>query len=118
MQEEFTENGVRYKWYLASSEGAGFIIFKDEHTDKEIKEAKREIRNTRDAVTIRIADKHDIMDEYWSKVFLYADNILGLHWSQIDKDVPELFNAIRTGKTPEEYVNSKEKIWKRFKITN
>lgn len=120
MQEEFASNGVRYKWYLASADGAGFIIFKDDHSDEQIKEAKREIRNTRDAVTIRIADKYDIVDDYWCKVFRYAEDTYFLNWQQIDKDIPELSNAIRTGKTHQEYVDSKWKSWKNgtFKISN
>lgn len=112
MQEEHTSNGVRYKWDLAGPNGASFIVFKDNHSDKEVKHAIREIRNDRDVVALRQASKYDLFDDYWLKLYRYADTILGLHWTQIDRDEPEIWNAMRTGKTPQQYVDSKVELWK------
>jgi hypothetical protein len=112
MQEEITNNGVRYKWNFAGPNGANFVIFPDGKSDHEIKEAIKELRAARDVVRLREANRYDLLDDYWGKVFKYAEDMYFLHWSQIEKDVPELFNAIRTGKTPEQYVDSKWKIWK------
>ena len=119
MQEEFASNGVRYKWDLAGANGASFIVFKDDHSDEEVKVAIAEIRCQRDVVCLRLANKYDLVDDYWSKVFQYAEHTYFLNWQQIDKDIPELSNAIRTGKTHQEYVDSKWKSWKNrtFKIS-
>lgn len=119
MQQEFASNGVRYKWDLAGANGASFIVFKENHSDEEIKSAIAEIRNRHDVVCLRQASRWDLLDDYWSKVYVYAEDMYFLSWTQIQKDVPELFNAIRTGKTPQEYVDSKWKSWKNgtFKIS-
>lgn len=117
MQEETTTNGMRYKWCLAGPQGAGFVVFIDNHTTEELKEAIREIRREQDVVWIRQANKEDLIEDYWQKVFRYADTTYYLSWKQIDYDIPELSNAMRTGKTPEQYVDSKWKIWKSPKIS-
>ena len=119
MQQKFASNGVRHKWDLAGSSGASFIVFKDDHSSEEVKVAIAEIRCQRDVVCLRLANRYDLVDDYWGKVFRYAEDTYFLNWQQINKDMPELFNSVRTGKTPEEYVDSKWKSWKNgtFKIS-
>ena len=53
MQE--TENGIAYDYGLASWKGAWFVLFKEKHhTLEDIKKAKRELKNSRDVVSLDI----------------------------------------------------------------
>lgn len=112
MYLEETSNGVRYHWYLHSADGAGFIFFKDNHPDSEVKAAIREIKNTRDCVSYRIANIHDYTDIYWGEVFKIAEKQYGLTWRQIDCDFEKLMKAYKKGVSPEEYVKKNLKKWR------
>lgn len=104
--EEITDNGVRFKWYLAGPQGAAFLLFPDlHHTQEDIQQAKAEIRHKRDAVSIRIADDYDRDEEYRSKIF--ADpRTKPLMWYEINADDRKLIRASRkAGMTPADYVS-------------
>jgi hypothetical protein len=61
---ETTSNGVKYDWWLASSQGAGFMLVKLPDTTKDqIDEAKREIRRNRDVVVMRVT-RIDVIVEF------------------------------------------------------
>lgn len=108
---EQTSNGVKYDWYLASADGASFIFFKYNHTDEEVKEAIKEIKNTRDCVHYRIANINDYVDMYWGEVFEIAENKYRLNWKQIDYDYSSLEKAYKKGVPAEEYVDEHHKKW-------
>jgi hypothetical protein len=53
-----TPNGVAYDWWLASSAGAGFALYREpHHTDEDIEAAKAYLRAERDVVEIRTYTK-------------------------------------------------------------
>lgn len=112
MQTEYTSNDVRYKWDLAGPNGASFIIFQDDKSDDDVKKAIREIKNERDVVCLRKANRYDLLDDYWTKVFVCAEKKYKLNWQQIERDDIELSKAMTSGKTPEEYVDTKWELWK------
>ena len=108
---EQTSNGVKYDWYLQSSEGAVYIFYKYNHTDKQLKKAIEEIKNTRDCVHYRIANIDDYIDMYWGEVFEIAENKYRLNWKQIDYDYKSLAKAYKKGVPAEEYVDEHHKKW-------
>jgi hypothetical protein len=105
--QETTSNGVRYNWTLAGPNGAGFIVFKDNHTAEEVKQAISEIRKNRDVVWLRRADESDYIDDFWSKMFYYAEKKYKLKWHQIERNDKEIAKAIRQGISYEDYADSK-----------
>lgn len=54
---DVTKNGVAFDWWLASSAGAGFCLFRESHhTDADIELAKHQLKCDRDVVgPIRVA---------------------------------------------------------------
>jgi len=53
MQE--TANGVVYDWGMAGPDGAWFTLFREEHhTNEDMQEAIRYLRNERDVVSLNI----------------------------------------------------------------
>ena len=51
-----TPSGVCYDWWLVSSAGAGFLLYREpHHTDDDIARAKHYLRAERDVVTLRVA---------------------------------------------------------------
>ena len=53
MQE--TLNGVAYDWGLAGPSGAWFVLFREpHHTDKDMEDAKHNLYQERDVVSLRI----------------------------------------------------------------
>ena len=108
---EQTSNGVQYDWYLASADGAVYIFYKYNHTDKQLKEAIEEIKNTKDVLYYRIANIVDYIDRYWGEVFEIAENKYRLDWKQIDYDYKSLSKAYKKGVTAEEYVDEHHKKW-------
>ena len=54
--EDTTSNGIRFYSYLINSDGAGFILYpiKGQHKTDDINFAKRELRNQRDVVSLKI----------------------------------------------------------------
>lgn len=55
---------IWYSWGLAGPEGAWFILYREEkHSDANISEAKKWLRNNHDVVTIRIENFEKQADE-------------------------------------------------------
>ena len=104
MQQEFTKNGMLYTWDIVSSEGAGFILFPAPHHAKEdIEAAKREIRDNRDVVWLKIATEDDKDDLYKSDIFDHTAT-RPLRWYEIEADTAILRRERLRGTTPDEYV--------------
>lgn len=54
-QGDVTPNGVVFDWWLASIDGAGFALLQEpRHTPADIELAKRQLRNDRDVVSLRV----------------------------------------------------------------
>lgn len=52
---DITSNGVVYRWWLESSAGAGFKLFREaHHTDRDLWQAEAEIRRQRGALVLDI----------------------------------------------------------------
>jgi hypothetical protein len=50
-QHDVTRNGVAFDWWLASCEGAGFCLIREQHhTDADIELAKKQLHGDRDVV--------------------------------------------------------------------
>lgn len=59
--DECTSGGVRYRWWLAHAQGAGFELLYDPSVTKaQVEEAKRQIRGNRDVVQMLVLK----VDEY------------------------------------------------------
>ena len=55
---DITSNGVAYEWSLSGPNGASFTLLRQSnHTDEDISEAKRILRNNRDVTSIKIERK-------------------------------------------------------------
>lgn len=110
MQLETTSNGVRYDWYLAGPDGAGFVVYKDNNTEEEVKKAIKEIRNTRDVVTLRRATPEETVERFINDV-IKEGLASGLKFIQIRYDAKDLLVAISLNVTPKEYVKKHFKKW-------
>lgn len=52
---ERTENGIEYDYYYTGPDGAHFILYPTaDHTKEQVDAAKRELRNDRDVVSLRV----------------------------------------------------------------
>jgi hypothetical protein len=106
MQIEYTTNNIKYSWTIANSNGASFILYPNSnHTKDDIKKAKSEIRHNQDVVSIKVADKYDIMELYKSDIF-NDPRTKPLKWYQIQSDNDTLLKAIKEGITPKDYVTN------------
>ena len=114
MQTDYTSEGVRYKWWLASSEGAGFIVFNDDGLeDSEMIKAMNEIKRERDVVFIRFANKTDHVEDFWERTFTICEKQFKLVWQQMERDDKEIQKWINTGRTPYDYACFKKDTWKK-----
>jgi dihydroxyacetone kinase len=53
---DVTHNGVAFDWWLASINGAGFMLYREpHHTDQDIDDAKSYLRSSRDVVSLKVA---------------------------------------------------------------
>lgn len=101
---EQTTNGIPFEENITSSHGAAFILYpQSNHTKEDIDQAKRELRDQRDVVSIRIADEDDQDYLYKSEVFR-DPRTRKLKWYQIDQDDKLIRNERKAGTTPEEFV--------------
>ena len=117
MSKETTNNGIEYTWDITSIHGATFILYpKPGYSKEDIQIAKRQIKDERDVVSIRVATKYDLMDDYWGKIFNIGQKKHKLHWSQMDNNIKKLYKAYKCGMTPEQYVTNHVKEWKQTKI--
>lgn len=105
-----TSNGIRYDWNLAGMRGASFIIYKDNHTEIEVKKAIREIRHENNVVSLRQANAVEIVEQFIKDVIEITMG-KGLTFLQIRYDAKELLLAINMKSTPEEYVKKNFKKW-------
>jgi hypothetical protein len=106
MDYEKTSNGIMYTEHIASSEGAGFVLFPEgTHTVKMIKDAIREIMNSRDVVSIRTANENDRDELYRTEIFRNPAT-RPLKWYEINADNKQLIRAERLkGTSADDYVN-------------
>ena len=68
MAREKTDNGIEYEYETAGPAGARYylIVDKGAHTEAEIKEAKKYIRDNFDAVTVNV--EHNIYNKKKGKI--------------------------------------------------
>lgn len=113
-----TDNGVEYTESLTSINGASFVLYPNTtHSKEDIKQAKAQLRAERDIVHMRLADKYDIADDYWGKIFKIGDKKHKLHWSQMDYgSLKKLYKFYKAGITPKQYVAEHLEEWKKIKI--
>ena len=106
MNYEKTTNGVMYTESIVSSNGAGFILYPDEHhTKKIIKDAIAEIKRNRDVVSVRMANDEDRDDLYRTEIFRHPA-VRPLRWYEINADNKQLLRTERLkGTSTDEYVN-------------
>jgi len=103
---ETTTIGMEFTWDLAGSQGASFILYPtDAHTTKEVKEAKQELRDSRDVVSIRVASTHDLVDRFNDAIFSHPDT-KKLKWYEINNEFDVLRKAMKKGITTDDYVKN------------
>ena len=101
---EYTSNAIAYTWELAGSEGASFILYPNkDHTQKQIADAKRELRNQRDVVHMKIASEEDRDYLYKSAIFR-VPSTSKLKWYEIEQDEKIIRQERLKGTSPLEYV--------------
>jgi hypothetical protein len=104
--KEQTKNGIMYTWDIASSQGASFILFPEStHTQEQIRQAKAEIRNDHDVVSLKVADENDRDYLYKGEVFSIPET-KPLKWYQIEQDERLLRRERKKGTTAQEFVNT------------
>lgn len=103
---EHTKNGIMYTWDIASSQGASFILFPESHhTQKQIKQAKAEIRNDHDVVSLKVADEDDRDYLYKGEIFRIPAT-RPLKWYQIEQDEKLLRKERKKGTTAQQFVDT------------
>jgi len=90
---ETTSNGIEYSYTLAGPEGADFILYPTAlHSKNAINAAKLELKNSRDVVNLKIANRIDIIDRYKSEIFR-DPRLKKLKWYEIKSDDITLYNS-------------------------
>jgi len=104
---EKTRNGIEYTDEIASSEGAGFVLYPAaEHTPEMIKAAICELFNERDVVAMKVADARDWDERYRTEIFAHHW-VRTLRWYEINADDYDLLRREREkGTPPEEYIKA------------
>jgi len=105
MNTEKTTNGITYTEAIASSEGASFILFPDKnHTLEMLAVAVKEIKQSRDVVSIRIATEEDRDEQYRTEIFINPATHT-LRWYEINADDHKLLRKERKkGTTTDAYI--------------
>ncbi len=84
--KEHTKNGILYTWDISSSQGASFILFPEpHHTQEQIRQARQELRNDHDVVSLRVADENDRDYLYKGEIFRIPET-RNLKWYQIEQN--------------------------------
>lgn len=102
-----TSNGIPFTEEIYSSRGASFVLFPitdKQSTSEEISKAKAEIRDQRDAVSIKVAGDSELDDLYKSAYFRDA-RLKPLRWYQIEQDERLIRAERKKGTTPTEFVD-------------
>lgn len=104
---EKTTGGIEFTDELAGSNGASFILYPaKEYTAGMIKTAIRELYNSRDVVSMKIADERDWDERYRTEIFAHPLT-RSLRWYEINASDYELLRREREkGTTAEEYVRA------------
>jgi hypothetical protein len=102
---EKTTNGIEYTDEIASSNGTAFILYPAaEHTTGMIKAAIRELFDSRDVVSMKVADARDWDERYRTGIFAHPLT-RSLRWYEINAGDYELLRREREkGTTTEEYI--------------
>lgn len=104
---DVTSNGIPFTEEIVSHKGASFILFPIsdlQKTSKFIDKAKSEIRNQRDAVSIKVADDNDL-DELYKTAYFRDPRTKALKWYQIEQDEKLIRSERKKGTTPTEFVD-------------
>ena len=101
---ETTSNGVSYTYDIVSSQGASFILYpRLGHTDADMADAKREIRNSRDVVSIRVASEYDL-DYLYKDAYFRDPRCRHLRWFEIEQDEKIIRKERKNGTSPSDFV--------------
>jgi hypothetical protein len=100
-----TSNGISFSEEIASINGASFLLFPDEiHTKEMIDKAKKEIRDSRDVVSIRVANDRDRDEQYRWDIFKNP-LVRKLRWYEINADDYTLIRKERlNGTQTQDYI--------------
>jgi hypothetical protein len=104
LELEETSNGIPFDEFIASRDGASFILYPNSnHKKSDIEKAKEELKSQRDVIAIRVANDSDLDDLYKKAIFRDA-RTKPLKWYQIEQDEKLLREERKKGTTPEEFV--------------
>lgn len=106
MRYEHTYNGILFTEEICSSEGASFILFpEDTHTAEDIKNAKAQLRNDRDVVSITLATASD-RDYFYKGEYFRDERVRSLKWYQIEQDEKLIRRERNKGTSPADFVTA------------
>lgn len=101
---EKTSNGIWFTEDIGSIHGAYFVLFPtDKHTKEDVDAAKKEIRNNRDAIGIKLADEDD-WDSIYKTLYFRIPTTKPLRWYEIEQDEKLIRSERKKGTTPAEFV--------------
>jgi len=101
-----TSNGIPYQDFTASSMGSGFILYPaPQHSPKDIKKAKAEIRANNDVVKLRVATEEDWDNLYLDAIFRHPQ-VKPLRWFEINQEMPLIRKERKKGTSPDEFVTN------------
>lgn len=101
---EQTSNGIPFEEDIVSSQGAMFILFPDKSkTKQDIEIAKRQLRNERDVVSIKLATAWDWDNLYKTDVYLHPE-VKKLKWYEVYEE--EISSQRKKGISTDDYVKN------------
>lgn len=105
MQLDKTSNGISYSEEIASIKGASFLLFPDEmHTKEMIAIAIKEIRNSRDVNSIKVATDND-RDELFRWDIFINPLVRKLRWYEVNAGDYTIIRRERVkGTSVEDYI--------------
>lgn len=105
MKLDQTSNGVPFRSHVVNQWGDEFILFPNaEHSPSDIKNAIAELRDNRDAVSIRVARDEDLDNLFVDQVFRHPE-VKPLKWFEVYQDYQVIRTQRQKGMTAEEFVN-------------
>ncbi|MFA7307646.1 MAG: hypothetical protein WC026_13340 [Hyphomicrobium sp.] len=103
--KEYTSNGIQYTYDLSSNGGHFTLFATANHTEKEILNAKNELKHERDVVSLKLATDEDF-DDYFKLEYFRDARLRNLKWWQINQNEKLIRKERKKGTTPTQFVDN------------
>jgi len=101
---EKTPNGIAFTQDIAGIHGARFVLFTEKHhSEDDVEQAKKYIRDNRDVVSISVAKGPDWDDLYKGEIFRHPKT-RDLKWYQINCDKKAITRERKKGTSIDDFV--------------